>query len=446
MNKVGVVIISILFFIGGVLSILIYLYCAPVYDMNYINNIEVSNYNKKTDEVTLSIKFDKKYNNMKCGFSDGKNVEWINIDKGVCNYKTKNTDIKYIYLKKGIFKNKTKIDSLLVSIDSFDKIYITKGESKKLEVTSKFIGKQLDITYIPEKEGIVSIENDKIIGNKIGNTNINILVNNKKQESFNVTVTSLINKRSKKINNDKKYLPCEKYSKKQADLLDDILENRIENAGFKTRAGVVEAARFLLFDFKYKIDYFFENGRLSGGQNYVDGEGRYYHKGLYLHESKFAEIDKSFSGPAIWGCPLMNFEDYGYKYKNGSYNSNGLDCSGFVAWAFINGGFDIGDKGSGDNEKDDTEINDIGGEKVFVTDELFESNKVKAGDLIGYWGHIGLIVGIDDKNIYVAESLWTFGGVAVNKYKKTEVDNLFKQVILLDDLYKKDGNYTGMWY
>lgn len=444
--KRSVFVIGGLLFITGVFSILIYLYCSPVYKTDYINNIKVSNYNKKTDEVTPSIKFNENYNNMKCGFSDGNNIEWINIEKGICNYKTKNTDIKYIYLKKGVFENKTKIDSLLVSIDTFDKIYLAKGESKKIEVTSKFIGKDLDITYVPEKEGIVSVENGKIIGKKTGNTNINILVNNKKQDSFNVTVTSLISKRSKKINNNKKYLPCEIYNKKEADLLDDILENKIENAGYKTRAGVVEAARFLLFDFKYKIDYFFENGRLSGGQNYVDGEGRYYHKGLYLHDNKFKEIETSFSGPAIWGCPLRNFEDYGYKYRNGSYNSNGLDCSGFVAWAFINGGFDIGDRGSGDNLLDDTEINDVGGEKVNVTDELFKTDKVKAGDMIGYWGHIGLIIGIDDKNVYVAESLWTFGGVAVNKYKKDEVDNLFKQVILLDELYKKDGNYTSMWY
>ena len=40
-------------------------------------------------------------------------------------------------------------------------------------------------------------------------------------------------------------------------------------------------------NFKFRIPYFYENGRLhSSGANYVDGEGRYYKVGMYLHEKK----------------------------------------------------------------------------------------------------------------------------------------------------------------
>lgn len=446
MKKVVLLAIGIFLLTIAIVFSLIYVYCAPVYNINYIDKIKVNNYNKSTNEMTLSINFSKNYKNMECGFSNGKDIKWVSLKKEKCVYKTKVNNLKYVYLKKGMFERREKIDSLLVNIDTFDKIYISKGEKKKINNNSVFIGREQYIIYKSKNNKIVSFDKDVVIGKKIGSCEVDVIINGKVYDTFTIIVTDLINERTKKLNNNKEYLECNRYTKKETEILDDILENKVENAGYKTRAGVVEAARFLTLDFKYKIDYFFENGRLSGGQNYVDGEGRYYHKGLYLDESKFKKIEKSFSGPSIWGCPLKNFEDYGTKYKKGSYNSNGLDCSGFVSWAFLNGGFDIGDKGSGDNEKDETEINDIGGTKVKATDELFETDKVKAGDMIGYWGHIGLIIGIDDDNVYIAESLWTFGGVALNKYKKDEVSDEFTQVILLDDFYKENGNYTDMWY
>ena len=76
------------------------------------------------------------------------------------------------------------------------------------------------------------------------------------------------------------------YTKEQNDLLDEILKDRINDAGYKTRAGAVEAARFLSLEFPYRIRYFSENGR--GNTNKVEGEGRYYQVGLYLDESRFS--------------------------------------------------------------------------------------------------------------------------------------------------------------
>ena len=81
--------------------------------------------------------------------------------------------------------------------------------------------------------------------------------------------------------------------------MDAILEDRVNDAGYQTRAGVVAAARFLGLEFPYRINYFTENGRMDscyGGK--IDGEGRYYHKGLYLDESRFSQIEKSWAGPA----------------------------------------------------------------------------------------------------------------------------------------------------
>ena len=42
--------------------------------------------------------------------------------------------------------------------------------------------------------------------------------------------------------------------------VDDILEYKINKAGYLTRAGVVEAMRFITLDFPYRVNYFYENG------------------------------------------------------------------------------------------------------------------------------------------------------------------------------------------
>ena len=86
------------------------------------------------------------------------------------------------------------------------------------------------------------------------------------------------------------------------------------------------------------------------------------------------------------------------------------------------------------------------GETVIVTKELIDSNKVKAGDLVNWWGHIGIIIGIDDTTYYVAESLDTYNGLVVKEYKKETMPKDWTFIMLMDSVYKNDGNYTNMWY
>ena len=86
------------------------------------------------------------------------------------------------------------------------------------------------------------------------------------------------------------------------------------------------------------------------------------------------------------------------------------------------------------------------GERVIVTKELIDSNKVKAGDLVNWWGHIGIIIGIDDTTYYVAESLDTYNGLVVKEYKKETMPKDWTFIMLMDSVYKNDGNYTNMWY
>lgn len=73
------------------------------------------------------------------------------------------------------------------------------------------------------------------------------------------------------------------------------------------------------------------------------------------------------------------------------------------------------------------------------------SGKIKTGDLFNFWGHIALIIGQDEKNYYVAESLPHLGGVIAKTYPKSTVANTFEFVVFMDEFYKKDGNLTDYW-
>ena len=243
-------------------------------------------------------------------------------------------------------------------------------------------------------------------------------------------------------------IPAYRYTEEEAHLLDEALYYEVEEAGgYGTRAGVIAATRFLTLQFPYRIPYFFENGRLfnQDGRPSCDGEGRYYHRGLYLSTDKYADIVKSVSGPAIWGVKITNYEDKYYFVRFQQY-PNGLDCSGFITWCIYNGGYDIGDTGAGDFDYWPYDLCDFG-EKRRLTVSLLESGEVKAGDLIGMDGHIALIAGIDYANgiIHIAESL--ANGVTISSYSfyRCTVCGVYDFVCLMDEVYGEQGNYTDMW-
>ncbi len=237
------------------------------------------------------------------------------------------------------------------------------------------------------------------------------------------------------LNNEKEYLSCNRYSLEESDLLDQLLDYRIKEAGEKTRAGAVEAARFLTLEFPYRLTYFLENGRLitAGNRTYCDGEGRYYHKGLYLHETKKESLIVSNRGPAIWGCDLYN----GVEKRT---FANGLDCSGFISWALLNAGYDPGDGGAGITELK-TDMDDLG-KKITIKDAIV-LNHFKVGDLMSRYGHIGIIVGIDNETIYIAEALDDDLHILVQN--KMDLAKKWKYIIDMDDFYKEDGNLVNMW-
>ncbi len=407
--------------------------------------IEVVNYNKDSNIVELVITPNK--NEEYCALGDNKkSLSYTKLVDNKCHIET-TMDNHIIYFKdnNNMVSDAIKIDNYVVDYGIKDENYLAVGSTMDIVSNMVVVGKPK--IKIEVNNDILEFDNNKVVGINNGTSKVQYVVNGIVAKEVNIIVTNLIASMPKEFDTSKPYLTCKVYTQDEAAMLDKILESRIADAGYGTRAGAVAAARFLTLEFPYKISYFWENGRLSGtGTHIVDGEGRYYHKGLYLDESKVAGLKEGakLTGPAIWGCDLKNYETDPPYFVSGRKYPNGLDCSGFVSWSLYNGGLDVGDIGAGDLPSDG-QLTDVGDFRV-LTDELIASGKIKVGDLFNIFGHISILVGEDEENYYIAESLNTYRGVVLRKYAKTKVGNYFTHVVLMEGVYKGDGNLTNLWY
>ncbi len=327
-------------------------------------------------------------------------------------------------------------------------VYMPLEDTAELSAELEVVGQPDEtVSYSSSDSSVVTVDQDGTLAAVApGTAEVTATTAGGASAVCTVTVSDLYNKTT--LTGLKPYVPAYRYTQEEAHLLDQALFYEIEEAGgYGTRAAVVAAVRFLTLQFPYRVPYFFENGRLMNqeGRPFCDGEGRYYHLGLYLSTDKYEDIVYSVSGPAIWGVNLTNYEDK-YHFVRYQRYPNGLDCSGFVTWAIYNGGFDIGDTGAGDFIDYDYDLCDYG-EQVPLTVELLQSGEVKAGDLIGEDGHIALVAGIDLENgyIHVAESL--AAGVKISSYTfyRCTTVGLYDFICKMDSYYEQDGNYTAMW-
>ena len=370
--------------------------------------------------------------------------------------------------------------SLLYLVLDSDDYFIHEEEPQQIDIEIEFIdnlypaypiGYELDvlvnndpnIVLTSSSDSIATIVNNKIITKAKGTATISATVNDI-SKTIDINVTDLYTLPDYHSEN-KPFLKDTICTTSEAHMLDEILSRKINEAGYKTRAGVVAAARFLSLEFPYKLAYFSESGRLDDttGTAICDGEGRYYHTGLFLSEDKFSILEKSIYGPAYWGqffeeddSDDHSLDDY-YLYDGfvpsdiGSHlylskRPNGFDCSGYVSWCYLNGGFDFGDMGAGGpGSYGMTNL----GELVYIDDELLQSDRIKAGDLVGFTSHIGIVIGVDDDSIWIADTLIT--GLKVVKYERNTAsfsalgEDSFRYFLLMDDEYLEDGNYTSMW-
>lgn len=432
-------------FVFGIVSVLLFGRIRFLTNENYVtlNSIDVISYDNSKRIVDLSIVPSSDQDECEYVGANGTITKGEMTDKG-CLVSVVIEEGKVVFTNEKDKESKSlDVDDYVIDLKEKDKYYLALNAEINLGTNRLVVGEPV-INWISIDDTV------QIIGNKLkavkkGNATVKAMLNGKVVDEIKVVVTDVIVNMPKKFNEKKSYLPCERFNLEESVLLDEILEYRISEAGYQTRAGAVAAARFLTLEFPYRIAYYWETGRLNNtGKNYVDGEGRYYHKGLYLHESKIKDIEASLLGPKIWGCTMKCYEDDPPYFYPGRKYPNGLDCSGFVSWALYNAGFDVGDRGAGESPTP-YQLTDLGDFKT-VTHSLIKSGKIKPGDLFNYWGHISILVGEDDDNYYIAESLNTFGGVVIKTYSKKTVMKTFKYVVLMDELYKEDGNLTDLWY
>ena len=450
------------FILLGLIAIIGLLFYVNLFTPPYITNVEISESKRFEDEVIFNINI--KNNILKinkdtwCIVSEDKewprmdDKRWVQASNGYCSYTIKNGNYN-IFVKDSygnindLFSQKVDIKKILEAKVSKSAVYLYKGQTAKVSYELVTIGEVEDKTrLLSNDDSIATVSNNIITGRDYGATEVKVVDDNGTYGIIKVYVSPFI--RKAEVDTSKPYISCKQFSKEDADLIDKMLFDRIDEAGYQTRAGVVAAARFATLEFSYRIHYFYENGRLNNYAPYhhVDGEGRYYHRGMYLNESKFNELDPNgnFVGPATWGCDLLNFTDWG-PWVSGREYPNGLDCSGFTTWALLNGGFDIGDIGAG-VEGDHYALTDLG-TRVNITDELMNSGRVKVGDLIGLDGHMAILAGWDNDNYYIAESLNTTKGVVMTVVPRSKLvhNSIYKYIILMDSVYKKDGNLTNYW-
>lgn len=428
-------------------SITLFLLCG-IYFFEYVLikknlNINISQYinNDLTYDVYAQFKGDNQ--NLFCSL-DNKN--WNTFDK--CKFSLSEGDYilhvknNYFFTTKRFSVKKHIKGSFSSPLDRLEVYYLALGGTKKIEFSFEY-GSDFDtsLIYKIENPDIVSVKDNVLYGKNIGTTNITVILKDGNSKTYKIMVTDLIV--PMKLKREKEILPCGKYTKEENEILDKILESRVIEAGYGTRGGTIAAARFITLEFPYSIKYYYENGRLQdyGYRVHLDGEGRYYHKGLYLNESKFGDLEKGASskdGPKIWGCGLYNFSTH----KN---DLNGFDCSGFVTWAFLNGGFDVGDVGAGEHKEYTDELSDLGVRNK-ITKEYIENGNYKVGDFIARNGHAALIIGIDKNNIYTAEALPPILKIHTYDKKNKIYNKKLTYVIELDSVYPNgDGIYTDFW-
>lgn len=400
-----------------------------------IENIILISKNDTTAQVIITPTKKEQY----CSLD---NDIFLKMKDNTCNVPITLAGTSVIYFKdeRGVLSLPVKVNNYVLDVTIDDKYYLAKGAELDLSNAVTFIGDG-EVTFNYD-DAVIALANNLITTLNNGRTTLEVKYQDELIKSTEIIVSDTI--LLPHVDSKKKQLGCNIYDEESANLLDEILASRVDKAGKNTRAGVVAAARFLTLEFPYRIPYFYENGRLhESNPHTADGEGRYYHVGLYLHKNKFSSIVKKVAGPATWGCGLTNYQPNPPNYIPLTKMPNGLDCSGFVSWAILNGGFDIGDLGAGPTDYN-YELPDTG-KFTKLTNEVIASSIIKPGDLMSMSGHISIVIGIDEKNIYIAESLPRFRGLVVNAYTKTKINKTFSHVVLMDRVYQNDGNLTYMW-
>ncbi len=203
------------------------------------------------------------------------------------------------------------------------------------------------------------------------------------------------------------------------------LFNAVRSAGYKTREGVVAAALYLSSHIDVHIPYFWSGGHNHTYDNYED-------KGNNL-------IGVSNK----WGCDVKMKYGGTDKQKNGVAYPFGMDCSGFVAWSILNGGYYTGDSSqkitvsTGSNPS-----SSVDGVSVSSVKASSAKGKIKPGDVAFKSGHVGMVVEVHEDYYMVAEEMGYDYGLVVSKVK---YGSRFTDIVLMDNFYNNYKKGVPLW-
>lgn len=183
------------------------------------------------------------------------------------------------------------------------------------------------------------------------------------------------------INDERKFIKAGyDFNKYQKEL------NMVINNSFGVRDRVVNIARYMAICF-FKLPYFWGGGH---HQSY------FYMQGL----------DQE------WGMRMPILDGGSCNFKVGGYYPKSLDCSGFVMWCLINGGYDTFKYARDGVSLNSSDLYKMG--KHYDINDKNILKIVKNGDFAYMKGHIGIIVFVDELNESISVAHISFSGEGMN--------------------------------
>ena len=207
---------------------------------------------------------------------------------------------------------------------------------------------------------------------------------------------SLKNSLVYKFSEGKPFYTCNAFTAQDKLKYDAMLKEAVNQAGYGTRAGVVEAWRFLMGGTGYRLAY--------------DG-----------HHSTYNKVGLNIGSSTAWGCRVDGY-------------IRGMDCTGIFWWPMYQNGVKSVSPCSSKNVYPLGEVLD----KIKVGDVLVTPDASKK-ELGCYYAHATIIIGIDENNIYAGSN----GVIVIPKNNiPTKGSNTHVRLVTYPN---GDGNLTNMW-
>ena len=330
-------------------------------------------------------------------------------DKEITYEVNKNDEYKFV-----IYDKYNNLIEHKVNVTNIKRSYSCSATINYKGTTFKVTGANNSLSYV--KSYIYNLDGKDYSGKStytifkiIKKAYVKLKLNDNSEEKVSCTIKdNLVYHFKYDVNNTKPYMKCNTYTASDKVKYDKQLKDAIKSVGYGTRAGVVEAARFLTGGLDYKVKYL-------GPKKVNSALGRYNKVGLNIGQA------------GAWGCMVSGW-------------TQGMDCTNFVEWAFKQNGLDIkgGCYGTSNTYQTASVIN-----KIRAGDFMLAPNNGSAPNK-GKFVHIGIVVGVDKNYIYVAEATTgSIDAIVVTRLDKSNAASKFKVVRLYE--YPSDGNYSDMW-